>query len=73
MLFAQQLPDDCNDAMLAILFQQFSGFKEVRMVPGKKGLAFVEFLDETSAGLALKGHRRRSVYNRKGPRYIRES
>ncbi|KAH8055252.1 hypothetical protein JL720_14364 [Aureococcus anophagefferens] len=26
---------------------QYGGFKEVRMVPGKKGIAFVEFADET--------------------------
>lgn len=55
VLFAQQLPDDCNDMMLSILFQQYTGFKEVRMVPGKKGIAFVEFGDETQASLALSG------------------
>lgn len=55
VLFAQSLPDDCNDMMLAILFQQYNGFKEVRMVPGKKGIAFVEFADETQASLALTG------------------
>ena len=55
VLFAQALPDDCNEMMLAILFQQYAGYKEVRMVPGKKGIAFVEFADETQAGLALKG------------------
>ncbi|KAH8046050.1 hypothetical protein JL722_13887 [Aureococcus anophagefferens] len=49
VLFAQDLPDDCNDMMLSILFQQYGGFKEVRMVPGKKGIAFVEFADETQA------------------------
>lgn len=55
VLFAQELPDDCTDMMLAILFQQYSGFKEVRMVPGKKGIAFVEFTDEMQAGVALQG------------------
>ena len=55
VLFAQALPDDCNDMMLSILFQQYTGFKEVRMVPGKKGIAFVEFADETQASLALQG------------------
>ena len=55
VLFAQDLPDDCNDMMLSILFQQYGGFKEVRMVPGKKGIAFVEFADETQASLALQG------------------
>jgi len=55
VLFAQALPDDCNEMMLSILFQQYAGFKEVRMVPGKKGIAFVEFADETQASLALAG------------------
>ncbi|KAJ1457438.1 hypothetical protein M885DRAFT_514979 [Pelagophyceae sp. CCMP2097] len=53
VLFAQNLPDDCTDIALSILFQQHAGFKEVRMVPGKKGIAFVEFTDEIQAGLAL--------------------
>jgi hypothetical protein len=29
--------------VLIELFKQYHGFKEIRMVPGKKGLAFVEF------------------------------
>ncbi|CAI5744964.1 unnamed protein product [Peronospora destructor] len=49
------LPDSCNKEMLSVLFKQYQGFKEVRMVPGKKGLAFVEFGDEAQAGIALQG------------------
>jgi len=55
ILFAQNLPEDCNDMMLSMLFKTYAGFKEVRMVPGKKGLAFIEFTDEVSAGSALQG------------------
>jgi RNA recognition motif-containing protein len=55
VLFASNLPEDCSDMMLGILFQQYAGFKEVRMVPGNKGIAFVEFVDETNASLALQG------------------
>ena len=55
VLFASNLPEDCSDMMLGILFQQYAGFKEVRMVPGNKGIAFVEFADETNASLALPG------------------
>uniref|UniRef100_A0A6V1NUL1 RRM domain-containing protein n=1 Tax=Heterosigma akashiwo TaxID=2829 RepID=A0A6V1NUL1_HETAK len=55
ILFAQNLPDDCNEMMLDMLFQQYNGYKEVRMVPGKKGLAFIEFGDEMQAGYALQG------------------
>lgn len=42
-LFLQNLPDDANESMLTSLFGRFDGFKEVRMVPGRKGIAFVEF------------------------------
>eukprot|EP00635_Sarcinochrysidales_sp_CCMP3193_P006198 CAMPEP_0118912578 /NCGR_PEP_ID=MMETSP1166-20130328/13760_1 /TAXON_ID=1104430 /ORGANISM="Chrysoreinhardia sp, Strain CCMP3193" /LENGTH=249 /DNA_ID=CAMNT_0006852099 /DNA_START=115 /DNA_END=864 /DNA_ORIENTATION=+ len=55
VLFAQELPEDCTDVMLGILFQQYTGFKEVRMVPGKKGIAFIEFADDVQASLALAG------------------
>jgi len=41
--------------MLSMLFQQFPGFKEVRMVSGKSGIAFVEFENEIEAGVALGG------------------
>jgi RNA recognition motif-containing protein len=54
ILFAQNLPDECNDRMLAMLFQQYPGFQEVRMVPGKKGIAFIEFQDLVQAGVALQ-------------------
>ena len=29
VLFAQDLPEECNDMMLSMLFQQYSGFREV--------------------------------------------
>lgn len=41
--------------MLTMLFQQFPSFKEVRMVPGKKGIAFVEFENEVEASVAMNG------------------
>jgi len=37
------------------LFQQFPGFKEVRMVEAKPGIAFVEFESETQSSVALSG------------------
>ncbi|KAI9910021.1 hypothetical protein PsorP6_010600 [Peronosclerospora sorghi] len=55
ILFLQELPESCNKEMLSVLFKQYQGFKEVRMVPGKKGLAFVEFGDEAQAAIALQG------------------
>ena len=41
--------------MLSMLFRQFPGFKEVRMVPGKTGIAFVEFDSDGKAAVALQG------------------
>ena len=35
--------------MLSVLFEQYHGFKEVHMVLGNKGLAFVEFTDKATA------------------------
>jgi hypothetical protein len=36
--------------MLEALFKQFPGLSEVRMVPGKTGIAFVEFQTPAQAG-----------------------
>ncbi|CAI5732063.1 unnamed protein product [Hyaloperonospora brassicae] len=55
ILFLQELPEVCTQEMLSVLFKQYQGFTEVRMVPGKKGLAFVEFGDEAQAAIALQG------------------
>eukprot|EP00967_Tisochrysis_lutea_P046807 scaffold56965_cov25-Tisochrysis_lutea.AAC.1 len=55
ILFVEELPDQVNELMLSMLFQQFPGFKEVRLVPGKSGLAFVEFESELQAGVAMNG------------------
>lgn len=52
ILFAESLPADCKEMMLAMLFRQYPGFKEVR-VP-RPGLAFAEFDDEPHATVALK-------------------
>lgn len=52
ILFAKNLPSECNEMMLAMLFRQYTGFKEVR-IP-RAGLAFVEFDDEPHATLALE-------------------
>lgn len=41
--------------MLSMLFQQFPGFKEVRMVDGRPGIGFVEFENDMQASVALSG------------------
>lgn len=55
ILFVQQLPENSTDAMLSMLFQQFPGFKEVRMVEARPGIAFVEYENEMQSGVALNG------------------
>lgn len=55
ILFVENLPEQTTELMLSMLFQQYTGFKEVRTVPGKHGVAFVEFDNETDAGAAMTG------------------
>lgn len=58
ILFIQNLPHQTTPMMLQMLFSQYPGFKEVRMVETKPGIAFVEFGDElhsTVASQALQG------------------
>ncbi|TPX41896.1 hypothetical protein SeLEV6574_g05877 [Synchytrium endobioticum] len=54
ILFIQNLPQSVTDQMLAMLFSQYQGFKEIRMVPGKPGIAFVEYETEGNAVVARK-------------------
>jgi hypothetical protein len=49
ILFVENLPEKCTNAMLSMLFQQYLGFKEARLVNGKPGIAFVEFMDATQS------------------------
>ncbi|KAL1871704.1 hypothetical protein VTK73DRAFT_1925 [Phialemonium thermophilum] len=63
ILFVQHLPDDFGVDDLTAIFGRFDGFREVRLVPGRKGIAFVEYeseqgaitAKENTAGMALKG------------------
>merc|ERR1712224_865884 len=55
MLFIENLPQITTGAMLEMLFQQFSGFLEVRMVPGRPGISFVEFDSDHDAAVAKNG------------------
>lgn len=52
VLFLQNLPDSVTKEQLVEIYSQFEGFREVRMVPGRKGIAFVEYDLEGQAGLA---------------------
>ncbi|CAH8556915.1 unnamed protein product [Schistosoma turkestanicum] len=55
ILFLTNLPDDSDEAMLSMLFGQFTGYREVRMVPGRHDIAFVEFVNEVEASAAKLG------------------
>ncbi|DAA79607.1 TPA_exp: Uncharacterized protein A8136_0380 [Trichophyton benhamiae CBS 112371] len=49
ILFLRELPETYDADGLSAIFGRFPGFKEVRMVPGRKGIAFVEYENESGA------------------------
>ena len=52
ILFLQNLPETVTKDQLNGLFSQYPNLHEVRLVPSKKDIAFVEYLDEGSATVA---------------------
>lgn len=44
ILFIRQVPEDYGVEGLSAIFGRFPGFREVRTVPGRKGIAFVEYV-----------------------------
>ena len=55
ILFVQNLPEATTNQMLGMLFQQFAGFVEVRIVDARPGIAFVEFENDMQASVAMSG------------------
>ena len=61
ILFVQNLPDEYDVEALTSVFGRFDGFREVRLVPGRRGIAFVEYdgeggaitAKENTAGMAV--------------------
>ncbi|KAE8350619.1 tubulin folding cofactor D C terminal-domain-containing protein [Aspergillus coremiiformis] len=49
ILFLRDLPDSADQESLTAVFGRFEGFQEVRLVPGRKGIAFVEYENESGA------------------------
>lgn len=49
ILFVQNLPEDYDVEALTAIFGRFEGFREVRLVPGRRGIAFVEYEAEQGA------------------------
>jgi len=53
-LFVENLPGEATDTMLSMLFRQYPGFQEVRLIPGRN-VAFVDYQNEYQAGMASQG------------------
>lgn len=45
---------DVTHDMLQAIFVMAPGFREVRLAPGGRGIAFIEFENEIQAGIALR-------------------
>ncbi|EOA36234.1 hypothetical protein CARUB_v10010209mg [Capsella rubella] len=54
ILFIQNLPIETTSMMLQMLFEQYPGFKEIRMIEAKPGIAFVEFEDDVQSSMAMQ-------------------
>lgn len=55
ILFNQNLPSQTIPMMLQMLYCQYPGFKEVRMVEAKPGIAFLEYENEMQSTIAMHG------------------
>ncbi|KAJ1932067.1 hypothetical protein EC988_009580, partial [Linderina pennispora] len=51
-LFVANLPEDLSVDVLAGLFQQYAGFRQVRQIEGKQGIAFVDYESARDAAAA---------------------
>nr|AAL85989.1 putative spliceosomal protein (U2B) [Arabidopsis thaliana] len=54
ILFIHNLPIETNSMMLQLLFEQYPGFKEIRMIEAKPGIAFVEYEDDVQSSMAMQ-------------------
>ncbi|KAK0407007.1 hypothetical protein QR680_018944 [Steinernema hermaphroditum] len=52
ILFCTNLPPETTEQMLHLLFSQFPGLKDIRLIPNRTDIAFIEFEDEKSATMA---------------------
>ncbi|KAF2723815.1 RNA-binding domain-containing protein [Polychaeton citri CBS 116435] len=72
IIFLRDLPEDYGRDMLSTIFSRFPLFKEVRTVPGRSGIAFVEYETEGGAvaareatnGMVLGGNAIRVTFQR---------
>jgi RNA recognition motif-containing protein len=54
ILCLSNLSEKANELMLTLLFQQFQGFRSVKIDPNKKGVAYVEYSNEQEASIAMQ-------------------
>lgn len=54
VLFVENLPPEVTEMMLAMLFRQYPGFQEARLIKGRN-VSFIEYGDELQAGIAKHG------------------
>lgn len=52
ILFVQNLPENAGKDALEVLFKQYPNLVEVRTIPGRSNIAFVEYVDAASSGVA---------------------
>ncbi|KLT44151.1 RNA-binding domain-containing protein [Cutaneotrichosporon oleaginosum] len=52
VLFVQNLPEGTTAEDLREVFEQYAGLQEIRTVPAKRDIAFVEFVDEATSAVA---------------------
>ena len=55
ILFLQNLPETTSQEQIEELFKAYPGFKEVRMIPTKKSIAFVEYETDIQSTAAKTG------------------
>lgn len=51
-LFVSNLPNETTREALEVLFRQFGGYRDVRLIPGREGIAFIDFDNEVGASSA---------------------
>lgn len=72
ILFLQNVPEEYDVEALSGIFGRFDGFREVRLVPGRRGIAFVEYdaeqgaitAKENTAGMTLGDKKLKVTYQR---------
>lgn len=55
LLLVEGLPPNTNTQMMSLVFNQYLGLVDVRMMDARPGIAFVEYDSEPSATTALNG------------------